>query len=294
MFIKDLYKNSDSMISFEVFPPKQESSLETITNNLGQMAALHPGFISVTYGAGGTGNNKMTTSIASFIKNKLDAVPMAHLTAVAATRSDISSTLAELKANNIDNIMALRGDLPEGFSGSPDGDFQYAYNLIEFIKETGDFSCGAAFYPEGHIACDHLEANYEHAYLKQTAGADFLISQLFFDNEKFYQFADKALHHGVTIPLVAGIMPILGKSQVQRMIFQCGVSLPSDIIRILYKYENSPADLQKAGIEYALNQMDALIRNGHKYIHIYSMNKPEIAVASKARFDHLIGKGEKI
>ncbi|HZK62116.1 MAG TPA: methylenetetrahydrofolate reductase [Anaerovoracaceae bacterium] len=292
MFIKELYGKKEPVISFEVFPPKQENSLETITNSLGQMASLNPGFISVTYGAGGTGSNTMTTNIASLIKNKLGATPMAHLTAVAAKASDISASLKELKSNNIFNIMALRGDLPEGFAGDPEGDFKYAYNLIEFIKSHGDFCCGGAFYPEGHIACDNLEDNYSHAYTKQAAGADFLVSQLFFDNEKFYDFADKAQKKGITIPLVAGIMPILGKSQVQRMIFQCGVSLPSSIIRILHKYENSPADLQKAGIEYACNQIEALFNNGHKYIHIYSMNKPEIAAACKTKFDKLVSGGE--
>lgn len=290
MYIKELYKNNDSIISFEVFPPKQESSLETITNNLGQMAALNPGFISVTYGAGGTGNNKMTTKISSLIKHKLKAVPMAHLTAVAATYEDIAAILDDLKRNHISNIMALRGDLPEGFSGNPEGDFQYAYNLLEFIKKTGDFSCGAACYPEGHISCENLDNNYEHAYIKQESGADFLISQLFFDNDKFYTFHEKARRRGVTIPIVAGIMPILGKSQVQRMIFQCGVSLPSEIIRILHKYENNPEDLQKAGIEYACKQIEALVENGHKYIHIYSMNKPEIAIACKDKFDSLVGE----
>jgi len=292
MYIRDLYKKNDAVISFEVFPPKQASSLETITSSLVQMASLNPGFISVTYGAGGTGSNSMTTSIASFIKNKLDATPMAHLTAVAAKSSDVSATLRELKSSNIFNIMALRGDLPEGFSGNPDGDFRYAYNLIEFIKNHGDFCCGGAFYPEGHIACENLEDNYTHAYKKQAAGADFLVSQLFFDNEKFYDFADAAAKKGITIPLVAGIMPILGKSQVQRMIFQCGVSLPSAIIRILHKYENNPVDLQKAGIEYACDQIEALFEHGHKFIHVYSMNKPEIAVACKTKFDILVSEGE--
>ncbi len=292
MYIRELYENNDSVISFEVFPPKQASSLETITSSLEQMASLNPGFISVTYGAGGTGNNSMTTSIASYIKNNLGATPMAHLTAVAAKSSDILATLQDLKRHNIFNIMALRGDLPEDFSGNPDGDFKYAYELIEFIKSNGNFCCGGAFYPEGHIACANLEDNYAHAYTKQAAGADFLVSQLFFDNEKFYDFADNTEKNGITIPLVAGIMPILGKSQVQRMIFQCGVSLPSTIIRILHKYENNPVDLQKAGIEYACNQIEDLFKHGHKFIHVYSMNKPEIAVACKAKFDQLVSGGE--
>lgn len=292
MKIKELYQTKKGIISFEVFPPKAESGLDVITGSLEQMARLKPGFISVTYGAGGTGNNQMTTQIASFIKNNLGTVPMAHLTAVASSFTDISSTLDDLKANNIINIMALRGDLPEGFSGNASGDFNYAYQLIEFIKGKGDFCCGGAFYPEGHIASENLEKGFEHAYIKQEAGADFLISQLFFDNEKYYAFVEKAEKKGITIPLVPGIMPILGKSQVQRMIFQCGVSLPSAIIRILHKYENSPEDLQKAGIEYAQIQIEELIRKGHNNIHVYSMNKPAIAIACKDRFDELTNKGE--
>lgn len=292
MFIRDLYKNNESIISFEVFPPKQQSSLETITESLAQMASLNPGFISVTYGAGGTGNNKMTTQIASYIKNTLDSVPMAHLTAIGASYQDISLILEDLKRNNISNIMALRGDFPSDYKDKKEGDFKYAYHLLEFIKKQGGFSCGAACYPEGHIGCDNLDQNYEHAYIKQESGADFLISQLFFDNEKFFNFSEKARRRGVSVPIVAGIMPILGKSQVERMIFQCGVSLPSEIIRILYKYENNPEDLQKAGIEYACNQIESLVENGHKYVHIYSMNKPAIAKACKAKFDFLVSDDE--
>lgn len=294
MYIRELYKNNKSIISFEVFPPKQESSVETILDGLGKMAAMEPGFISVTYGAGGTGNNNMTTRIASHIKKDLGAVPMAHLTAISSTQEEIALILDELGRLNIKNIMALRGDLPEDFSTTSHGDFQYAHELIDFIRKYGDFACGAACYPEGHIACENLDNNYEHAYIKQESGADFLISQLFFDNEKFYSFVEKARRRGVSIPIVAGIMPILGKSQVQRMIFQCGVSLPSEIIRILHKYEHNPSDLQKAGIEYACNQIESLIDNGHSYIHIYSMNKPEIAAACKDQFDKLTGGGVAI
>ena len=293
MYIKELYKNNDSLISFEVFPPKQESSLDTIMESLGIMAGLKPGFISVTYGAGGTGNNSMTTKISSLIKNELKSVPMAHLTAIGASYEDISRILAELKRNNISNIMALRGDFPQGMENSQEGDFKYAYNLLEYIRKIGGFSCGAACYPEGHITCTSEDSNYEHTYLKQESGADFLISQLFFDNNTFYNFSEKARRRGVRIPIIAGIMPILTKSQVQRMIFQCGVSLPSDIVKILYKYENSPIDLQNAGIEYACNQIEGLIQNGHKYIHIYSMNKPEIAISCKSRFDRIISEENK-
>ena len=287
MHIKKLYETKRPVISFEVFPPKQESSVETVTGVLSGMAKQKPGFISVTYGAGGHGNNSKTIEIASHIKNELGTEPMAHLTCIGATKPQISSILSEMKNSGIENIMALRGDIPEGFCEKDHGDFRYARDLIEFIKETGDFSIGAACYPEGHIECDDMGKNFEHLYEKQQAGADFFVSQLFFENGAFFRFMEQATSRGITKPIVAGLMPILGKSQIQRMIFQCGVSLPSDIIRILHKYENSPEDLKKAGIEYTCRQMENLIINGHRNIHIYSMNKPEIAMQCKAQFDSL-------
>lgn len=288
MYIKHLYEIKEPVISFEVFPPKQESSIDTITDALSQMAKLKPGFISVTYGAGGNGNNSKTTEVASFIKNTLLTEPMAHLTAIGAKKEDIKATLDELKANNIKNIMALRGDFPTDNSKGLNGDFEHASDLISFIKDNGNFNIGAACYPEGQIECENALTNYDHLYNKQLSGADFLISQLFFENGSFFRFLEQAQSKGVKIPIAAGLMPILGKSQVQRMIFQCGVSLPASIIRILHKYENSPEDLQKAGIEYTCMQIEDLLKNGHKNIHVYSMNKPEVAIACKQRFDSLI------
>ncbi|MGB5823989.1 MAG: methylenetetrahydrofolate reductase [Proteocatella sp.] len=288
MYIKHLYEIKEPVISFEVFPPKQESPIDTITDALSEIAQLKPGFISVTYGAGGNEGSSKTTEIASFIKNTLLTEPLPHLIAAGAKKSDIKATLNELKENNIENIMVIRGDLYSNSSKNPVGDFQHASDLIQFIKENGKFSVGAACYPEGQIDCDNSLSNYDYLYDKQLAGADFLISQLFFENGRFFRFLEQAQSRGVKIPVAAGLMPILGKSQIQRMIFQCGVSLPASIIRILHKYENSPEDLQKAGIEYTCNQIEDLIKNGHKNIHVYSMNKPEIAIACKNKFDSLI------
>lgn len=288
MYIKHLYEIKEPVISFEVFPPKQESSIETITDVLSQMAKLKPGFISVTYGSGGNEGSSKTTEIASYIKNTLLTEPLAHLISAGAKKSVIKTTLENLKANNIENVMALRGDLSAEYSKNPTGDFRHASDLIQFIKENGNFSVGAACYPEGQIDCENSISNYDHLHEKQLAGADFLISQLFFENGRFFRFLEQAQSRGVKIPIAAGIMPILGKSQIQRMIFQCGVSLPASIIRILHKYENSPLDLQKAGIEYTCLQIEDLMKNGHKNIHVYSMNKPEIAQACKQTFDSLI------
>lgn len=288
MYIKKLYQIKRPVLSFETFPPKQQSALETITDTLGQLTALHPDFISVTYGAGGSGNSGKTTEIASMIKNEFGVEPLAHLTAITAKRETIHNTLADLKAHNVQNIMALRGDIPVGFEGDPNGDFVYAADLIREIKQVGGFCVGAACYPEGHIDCDSLPNNYAHLLQKQEAGADFLISQLFFDNAQFYHFLERARRAGVTIPIVPGIMPMMSKSQVQRMIFTCGVSLPSRIIRILHKYENDSQSLEQAGIEYACEQVTDLIKNDVDGIHIYTMNKPQVAAACKSRIDFLL------
>lgn len=291
MFIKDIYKNKASLLSLEVFPPKINTELESILDALKEMAALEPGFISVTYGAGGTGLKGKTVEIASYIKNTLGCEPMAHLTVVGKTRAEVREILERFQDHRIENILALRGDVGENYQGN--ADFPYAKDLIAFIKEHGGFGIGGAFYPEGHIDCDCLEANFEHMRQKEAAGADFLISQLFFDNEMYLRFIEKARDKGVTLPLVAGIMPIMSKSQVQRMIFQCGVSLPSGIVRILHKYEHRPEDLQKAGIDYANQQIETLVRNGHKHIHLYSMNKPQIARACKAFYDQAVRAQEE-
>ena len=286
MLIKDIYKANDAVLSLEVFPPKKSAEVDAILAALKEMAVLNPGFISVTYGAGGTGIKSKTAEIASYIKNELHAEPMAHLTVVGKDKSEVRQILDNFRANNIENVLALRGDVSEDYRGNPD--FPYAKDLIAFIKEQGGFGIGGAFYPEGHIDCDSLADNFDHILQKQEAGADFLISQLFFDNEMYMRFIENARNKGVTIPLIAGIMPIMSKNQVQRMIFQCGVSLPSGIIRILHKYENKPQDLAKAGIEYANHQIETLVKNGHKHIHLYSMNKPQIARDCKAHYDKLV------
>ena len=178
-----------------------------------------------------------------------------------------------LKADGIENILALRGDIVEGGVAS---DFKYATDLIPVLKDAG-FCVGGACYPEGHVACQSLEDDLKHLYEKEQAGADFFLSQLFFDNDAFFKFLDKARKIGVTKPIEAGVMPILSKSQITRMIFMCGASLPANIIRILNKYENRPEDLEKAGIDTALNQIQGLINGGVDGVHIYTMNKPHIA-----------------
>ena len=273
--IKTFYQAKKPVLSFEVFPPKKDADAENICSAIGQLSALLPNFISVTYGAGGTGNGNKTAEIASFIQQENGVPALAHLTCVGATKEKIRTTLGDLQARGVKNIMALRGDLPEGEAA--EGDFKYAEDLIKEARDYGDFCIGAACYPEGHIDCADLAQDTEYLRRKQEAGADFLITQLFFDNEYFFRFLERARKGGVTLPVSAGVMPILGRSQIERMIFLCGVSLPAEIIKILHKHENNTEDLKKAGIEYAAGQIEELVRQGAQGIHIYTMNKPEIA-----------------
>ena len=275
--IKDLFKQKKPVVSFEVFPPKQDADIESIYQTLAQLKPLKPDFISVTYSAGGIGGTQITFEVASAIKNKYGIEPLAHLTCIQASPEEIDQYLNKLRNDGVLNIMALRGDFP------PDGPkpmphYNYAKELIAQIKANHqDFCIGGAAYPEGHINAESMAESLTHMQQKVEAGADFLITQLFFDNREFNTFKEKALKMGITTPVSAGIMPILGLGQIQKMIFMCGVSLPSQIIRILNKYEHSPEDLLKAGLEYSSLQIRDLIGAGVDGIHIYTMNRPQIA-----------------
>lgn len=278
MLIKDIYKQGRPVVSFEVFPPKKDDDIGVILKSLGEMAAFEPDFISVTCGAGGGGNRNMTVEIASSIQDKHGVCSLAHMTCIGAKSEMIQKTLGEMKAAGVRNVLALRGDIPDKAENANEaGSYRHAADLIREIRSCGDFCIGAACYPEGHIDCDDLALDTEHLLYKQEAGADFLVTQLFFDNNYFFRFLDRIRSRGVTIPVSAGIMPILSRSQVERMIFLCGASLPSDIIKLLHKYENDPAGLKKAGVEYAAAQIEAILANGADGVHIYTMNKPDVA-----------------
>ncbi|GAA0181367.1 methylenetetrahydrofolate reductase [NAD(P)H] [Clostridium sediminicola] len=276
MHIKDLYSKKKPVISFEIFPPKRECNVDTIYNTVEEFANLNPDYISVTYGAGGVGSDK-TVEIASMIKNKYKIEALAHLTCFGSSKERIALKIEELKTNNIENILAMRGDIQEEIILKSNTKYNYATDLIKDIRKFGGFSIGAAAYPEGHIECDDLRISSIHLKQKVDAGADFLITQLFFDNELFYKFLNLKEKLSVKVPISAGIMPILNKKQVQKMIFMCGASLPSKIIKILHKYESNPDSLRRAGIEYAAEQVIDLIANGVDGVHIYTMNQPEIA-----------------
>ena len=272
MSVSEKYNNK-CPISFEIFPPKGELDPATIGNVLDGMSRLAPDFISVTYSAGGGGNSKKTIELAGAIQKDYYIESIAHMTCINSSRDEVDSVIDSIVGAGIKNVLALRGDIVEGKAPT---DFKYAKELIPLLKDRG-ICVGAACYPEGHVSCEDVDADVDFLKEKQDAGADFFLSQLFFDNSAFYRFMERAARHGITKPISAGIMPILSKSQIMRMIFMCGASLPRDIILILNKYENDPESLRKAGIEYASKQIIDLIKNGAQGIHIYSMNRPENA-----------------
>lgn len=278
MKISSLFEQGKTVFSFEIFPPKKTSSIDTIYSTLEGLKDLKPAFISVTYGAGGTltdaGHSK-TCEIASIIKNKYNITPVAHLTCVNSTKSQVEAELNSLKDNGIENILALRGDI------NPDiprcYDFKYASELVSFIKERGDFHISGACYPEVHNDADNMVDDILNLKKKVDAGVTHLMSQLFFDNNVFYSFVEKARIAGVNVPIEAGIMPITNKSQIERMVTMCGASLPQKFVKVMQKFENNPEALRDAGIAYAIDQIVDLISSGVDGIHLYTMNNPYVA-----------------
>lgn len=279
MLISDLYSHPTPPISFEIFPPKGELAPETLLATLAELRDLSPAFISVTCSAGGSGNGYggKTAHLAELVQQNCACPATAHVTCTGLHRADIDAITDDLTARGIRNILALRGDRPAAAPADfPTGDFPHARDLIEALADRG-FCIGAACYPEGHIACSSFADDIDHLYEKQQAGASFFVSQLFFENEAFYRFLDAARARGIDRPILPGVMPILSKAQITRMIFLCGASLPAPIVRMLYRYEDDPESLRHAGIEYAARQVRALRDHGVDGIHIYSMNQPDIA-----------------
>lgn len=272
MKVSQIYENKTQPLSFEIFPPKGYLSIKELSDILSQMKTLEPDFISVTYSAGGSGNSDRTATVASLVQNTYGINAVAHLTCKNSDKREIEEMTEKLECEGIENILALRGDIISD-GGS---DFRHASDLIPILKNKG-FCVGSACYPEGHIECDRPENDWKYMKLKEDLGTDFFVSKLFFDNSCFYEFLDYSRKIGVTKPIIPGIMPILSKAQISRMIFMCGASLPAEIIRLLNKYADNADDLRKAGIEYAVNQVSELLDFGTDGVHIYTMNHPDIA-----------------
>ena len=290
MIIKNLYNKRKTVVSFEIFPPKKGTgTLESITNKLEGFSRLKPDFISVTYGAGGSTSGN-TCAIAGKVKNEFKIESLAHITCLSSTRDDIVTVLDNLKKNNVKNILALRGDAPlEGLKGD-NLHFRYASDLVAFIKENygDDFSIGAACYPEGHIESRSLAQDISNLKTKVDQGVDFLISQLFYDNEQYYAFLDKTAAAGIKVPISAGIMPVVNAKQIHNIVTLCGASLPRKFIRILDKYENNPEALMEAGIMYAIDQIIDLATSDVDGIHIYTMNRPDVATKIMENISHIL------
>lgn len=273
--------NGTQPVSFEMFPPKGELTLERAREVASGFAPLAPDFISVTYSAGGSGNSAATAQIASMISSEFNISTVAHLTCISLTRETLAEKILEFMDAGIENVLALRGDLPAGMSEAEAGDiaFPYAKDLVPVLVDAG-FCVGGAAYPEGHLTCDDLPTSVKHLRQKQDAGASFLVTQLFFDNEYFYRFRELADAAGITIPITVGIMPFTSKQQVTRMVFTCAASLPAPVIKILARFEDDPESLRAAGIEYACRQLEDLAAHGVDGLHVYTMNRADVAAAA--------------
>ena len=285
MKVADIFSSAKATgaqpISFEMFPPKGELTLEHARKVAEQFQDLHPDFVSVTYSAGGSGNSGATAKIASMLTHDFDIASVAHLTCISLTHDELQRKIKEMRQAGVENVLALRGDLPQGINAAEAArtEYPYAKDLIPALVDAG-FCVGAAAYPEGHITCENLELSVEHLKQKQDAGASFFVTQLFFDNECFFRFREMADRAGITVPITAGIMPFMSKQQISRMVFMCGASLPSPVIKLLAKYENNPDTLREAGIEYACRQLEGLRDAGADGLHIYTMNRPSVARAA--------------
>jgi methylenetetrahydrofolate reductase (NADPH) len=276
MKIRELLKDNKRTLSFEFFPPKREGNIDSLYLAIEELITLTPSFVSVTYGAGGSTRDK-TVEIASKIKNDFGQEVLAHLTCVQSTRDDIAEILGDLKEHNIENILALRGDPPgdDDVFLKADGGFGYANELVEFIHYHDQFSIGVAGYPEGHIEAPSLDADIINLKRKVNAGADFIITQICFENDSIYRFRDMALSLGIEVPIIAGIFPIFNFKQIQKMTTLCGAIIPSNLERSLSRVSEKKEEVEKYGIEYAIRQSEDLLKNDIAGLHFYSMNKSD-------------------
>ena len=297
MRISDILNAKKLSISFEIFPPKQQSSYESVINTAMKLCSLHPDFMSITYGAGGS-TKRNTAQIAGELQTKGNATALAHLTCVGASKEDISATAAELSTLGIENVLALRGDIPQPDANGnmPEGYFDawkekgyaHASDLVAVLKATGNFCVGGACYPEGHPESYNRDIDIDNVKYKVEAGCDFLTTQMFFDNDMLYSFLYRLQSKGIHVPVLAGIMPITQPSQVKRMIKLSNAYIPRKLLMIVDRFQDSPEALMQAGIAYATDQIIDLISNGVRGIHIYTMNKPNVAEAIMSNINSIV------
>ena len=272
--------------SLEIFPPKGDLPIDDARALGAQLAPLRPDFVSVTYSAGGSGNSGNTVAVAGALASDLALNPMAHLICLGLSRADVDAYLAQLRAAGIQNVLALRGDRAPGREPV---DFTYAADLIRYIKDTApDFCVGAACYTEGHVECDDFGRSIEHLKMKQDAGADFLVTQLFFDNAFFLRFREACVRARIKLPVCCGIMPFTSVRQIQRMAFTCGASIPARVIKRLAAAGDDEDAQRAAGVAYACEQLVGLAAEGVDGLHVYAMNRPDVA---RAAHDALVACG---
>lgn len=283
MKITQIFAEHEVTISFEVFPPKTDDRYATVEKAACEIAALHPSFMSVTYGAGG-GTSKNTASIAADIQDKFHTPVLAHLTCVSSTREHVRNMVNIYKEKGIENIMALRGDIPK--EGRSIFEYNHACELIHDIKSIDDSFCiGGACYPEGHVECESPSADIRYLKEKVDAGVDFLTTQMFFDNNMLYNFLYRIREAGINVPVLPGIMPITNRKQVARSVALSGSTVPQRFRMMVDRFGDDPAKMKQAGVIYATEQIIDLISNGVTHIHVYSMNKPDIAAGIMQSLD---------
>lgn len=276
MKIAELFGQGKTVFSCEVFPPKKTSPVDSIYRTLDGLKEVQPDFISVTFGAGGSSSvNQSTQEIAAIIENQYHIPAMAHLTCVACTRGEAAELLAKLKGSGVENVLALRGD--RNPSCPPKTDFLHADELVSFIGRRGDFGVSAACYPECHPESPDAVTDIRYLKQKVDAGAQHLVSQLFFDNEDFYRFVERCRIAGIDVPIEAGVMPVLSRASIERMVSMCGASMPRKLTRILARYGDHPQAMREAGMAYAIEQISDLMAAGVDGIHLYTMNNPQVA-----------------
>jgi len=286
MKVIDILKQNDITISFEVFPPKKQEGMEGVLEAAGAIAALKPAFMSVTYGAGGS-TSRLTTEVAASLYEKNRVTVLPHLTCVGETRATIHEHLEELRASGLDNVMALRGDLPK--DGRQNKDYEHAVDLIRDIRSYDKEICiGAACYPEGHVESASRSEDLKYLKEKVDAGVDFLTTQMFFDNDLFYRFLWQIREIGITVPVLPGIMPITNARQLGRSVELSGTHVPERFLAIVDRFGGNPDAMKQAGIVYAAAQIIDLIANDVRHIHVYSMNKPEVAAGILVNLSELL------
>ncbi|MBQ4140214.1 MAG: methylenetetrahydrofolate reductase [Clostridia bacterium] len=291
MKLTELFKDDKLSLSFEVFPPKTDTVFESVKHATEEIAKLCPSFMSVTYGAGG-GTSKYTLEIAKNIKANYGVPTLAHLTCVSSTRETVRERIADMKAAGIENVMALRGDIPAGLENADRShwDYKHAIELVRDLRESGaDFCIGGACYPEIHPESATQKEDIRYLKEKVDAGCEFLTTQMFFDNNLLYNFLYKIREAGITVPIIPGIMPITNGNQVDRAIKLSGSFMPQRFKSLVDKFGTTPAAMKQAGIAYATDQIIDLFANGIKNVHVYSMNKPDVAEAILSNLSDILG-----